>query len=82
MGVSRRHEAELLNSEIVAAGVVLEMAKHRSRFWCFVVSAGRKRISEYKIIRHMATSRLLSVTKVVEGGPRGDEVDLGGNTII
>ena len=30
----------------------------------------------------MATSRLLSFIEVVEGEPRADEVDLGGNTQI
>ena len=29
----------------------------------------------------MATSRLLPVTEVVEGGPRADEVDLGENGV-
>ena len=29
---------------------------------------------------HTATSRLLSLMEVVEGGPRADEVDLGENT--
>ena len=32
--------------------------------------------------QHMATSRLLSVIEVVEGGPRADEVDVAENTTI
>ena len=31
---------------------------------------------------HMATSRLIAFIEVVEGGPRADELDLGGNPKI